>query len=81
MDLSCILLALEITSLNVSSFLILFELPKGRSKSYSIRFIRLILSLAFEFAHIREIIPTFIGGDIENIIKDIISDIYILIAG
>jgi hypothetical protein len=44
-------------------------------------FIRLILSLAFEFAHIREIIPTFVGGDIENIIKDIISDIYILIAG
>ena len=80
MILSCILF-LEITSLNVSSFLILFELPKRRTKSYPIRFISLILPLAFEFAHIRQIIPTFVRRDVEDIIKDIISYIYILIAG
>ena len=36
-------------------------------------------SLAFEFAHIRKVISTFVGGNIENIIEYIISDISILI--
>ena len=81
MAVSCILLAVEITSLNNSSFLILFKLPERRAKSYPIEFDSFILPLAFEFAHIREIVPTFIGRNIEHIIKDIISDIPILITG